>query len=84
MFNFEMITEKNRSYINTPNIFARLLYLKKYIQEENSILIIVENEKAVQNYLKISGYLSEQQIIDRKISSLKNTSQIIDIIDNKK
>jgi hypothetical protein len=79
-----MVTEKNKSYINTPNIFARLILLKKYIENEKALLIVVENEKILQNYLKISQYLYEQKIIDKKIYKLDNMIQVVDIVDNKK
>jgi len=84
MFNFDIVSEKNKSYVNTPNIFSRLILLKKYIEKENSLFIIVENEKILQGCLKTSRYLNEQKILDKKISKLDNLSQIVDIVHNKK
>ena len=84
MFNFDIVSEKNKSYVNTPNIFSRLILLKKYIDKENSLFIIVENEKILQGCLKTSRYLNEQKILDKKISKLDNLSQIVDIVHNKK
>jgi hypothetical protein len=49
--------EKNQHYINYGSIFSRLLLLKEELENNNSFLIVVENEKALNSYLKTSEYL---------------------------
>lgn len=84
MLNFEVALEKNKNYIKTPNILAKLILLRKHLEDEHCIVIIAENEKAIQNYIKINHYLYEQKIIHKKLTILDNTSQIVDIVYNQK
>ncbi len=50
--------ELNKHYINYWNIFSRLLLLKEELSKTNSFLIVVENEKQLNWYLKIANYLN--------------------------
>jgi hypothetical protein len=76
--------EKNKSYINIPNIFSKLILLKNQIKNEKAILIITENEKALQDFLKISKYLKQQKIINKNLYKLDNISNFVDIVYNKR
>ena len=76
--------EKNKSYINTPNIFSKLMLLKNHIKNEKAILIITENEKSLQDFLKISKYLKQQKIINKNLYKLDNISNFVDIVYNKR
>ncbi|MFK7779751.1 MAG: CarD family transcriptional regulator [Candidatus Gracilibacteria bacterium] len=76
MINLKIKLEKNKHYINYSSIFSRLLLLKTELEKANSFLIVVENEKALESYLRISAYL------DIKISSLSNLSDLINLTYN--
>jgi transcription-repair coupling factor len=75
---------KNKSYINSGNIFSKLLMLQKYFESEKSILIIVENEKKINEYIKINNYLKNQKLSKKNIYELNNISDLVNIIYNKK
>jgi len=57
MLDLKIKLEKNTNYINAGNIFSKLLLLKDVLENEIDFLIVVENEKKLNNYLKISEYL---------------------------
>jgi hypothetical protein len=68
--------ERNKHYINYSSIFSRLLLLKNELEKTNSFLIVVENEKILNSYLKISNYLNIE------INYLNNLSDLINITYN--
>jgi hypothetical protein len=57
MIDLKLKIELNKHYINYGNIFSRLLLLKKELEKSNCFLIVVENEKTLNSYIKISNYL---------------------------
>jgi len=57
MIDLKLELKKNKHYINYGSIFSRLLLLKEELENTNSFLIVVENEKILNSYLKISEYL---------------------------
>ena len=72
--------EKNTSYLNSWNILSKLLWIKPLINENsisNWVLIIVSNEKILNNFLKIWEYL------DIKINKLLNINDLVSLIFNK-
>ncbi len=78
MIDLKKNLEKDNFYINSWNIFSKLLLLNKELLKDNSFLIIVETEKVIQNYLKISEYLNI------KINSLSRVSDFVNMYYNKK
>ena len=57
MIDLKLKLKKNKHYINYGSIFSRLLLLKEELENTNWFLIVVENEKILNSYLKISEYL---------------------------
>ena len=57
MIDLKLKLEDNKHYINYGNIFSRVLLLYNKLQNSNSFLIIVENEKILKSYIKISKFL---------------------------
>ena len=55
MLNLELDIKKNNNYTNSWNIFSKLLILNSIIKKENCIIIVVESEKKLDLYLKISN-----------------------------
>jgi hypothetical protein len=53
MIDLNIKLETNRHYINYANVFARLLILKQKLLKIDSFLIVLENEKTLNLYLKI-------------------------------
>jgi len=49
--------EKNTSYINANNIFAKSLILKQNLAKNDSLLLLIQNEKYLSNYKKIFDML---------------------------
>lgn len=76
MIDLKLKLEKNKHYINYSSIFSRLLLLKTELEKAKSFLIVVENEKILNNYLKISDYLNI------KINLLNNLSDFVNIAYN--
>ena len=72
MINLNIKLEKNKHYINYGSIFSRLL-LKNELLKADSFLIVVENEKALNIYLKIAEYLNIE------LNQLTNLMDIINI-----
>lgn len=70
--------KKNNIYINSWEIFSRVLLLKEIINDSKSSLIIVDWDKQIRNYIKISDFLW------CKINSLNNISDLVNVIYNKK
>ena len=62
----------NNNYINSGNIFSRLLWLKELLNKKSNFLIIVENEKVLNNYLKISKFLNIKLLEYNKLSWIIN------------
>mgnify|MGYP003993717943 FL=1 len=73
MINLNKIIKKNKNYINYWSIFSRLLLLKEELLSNSSFLIVVENEKILNSYLKISKYLGIS------LFSLENISDYVNI-----
>jgi hypothetical protein len=76
MIDLKLKLHKNKHYINYSSIFSRLLLLKTELEKTSSFLIVVENEKILNNYLKTSDFLNI------KINSLNNLSDLINITYN--
>lgn len=76
MIDIKLKLERNKHYINYSSIFSRLLLLKNELEKTNSFLIVVENEKILNSYLKISNYLNIE------INYLNNLSDLINITYN--
>ncbi len=76
MINLQLDIEKNKHYINYWSIFSRLLLLKNELSKNNTFLIVVENEKQLTSYLKISEYLRI------KLHSLDNFSDFVNFTYN--
>ncbi len=57
MIDLKLKIEKNKHYINFGSIFSRLLLLKNELENTNSFLLVVENEKNIRSYIKTSEYL---------------------------
>jgi guanylate kinase len=76
MIDIKLKLEKNKHYINYSSIFSRLLLLKNELEKTKSFLIVVENEKILNSYLKISNYLNIE------INYLNNLSDLINITHN--
>ncbi|MFC1797853.1 hypothetical protein ACFLY2_01500 [Patescibacteria group bacterium] len=57
MINLNKKLQKNKHYINYGSIFSRLLLLKEELLRTDSFLIVVENDKALNSYLKTADYL---------------------------
>lgn len=76
MINLKIKLQKNKHYINYSSIFSRLLLLKEELEKSDSFLIVVENEKILENYLKTSEYLKI------KINPLNNLSDLINVTYN--
>ena len=76
MLNLELDIKKNNNYTNSWNIFSKLLILNSIIKKENCIIIVVESEKKLDLYLKISNFLGIQ------IYNLNNFSNLINLIYN--
>jgi len=72
--------EVNKNYINSWNIFSKLLLIKRLSKNNTQILngsiVIVQNEKDVQNYIKISNFLNI------KICKIENISELVDLTYN--
>jgi len=77
MPNIQIKLNNNSNYTNSWNIFSKLLLLKNNLKNKESFLIIVENNKLLEIYLKISNFLWF------KINKLSNLSDLINIIYNK-
>lgn len=77
MLDLNIKIEKNNHYINYWNIFSKLLLLKNNLKENFCFLIIVENEKKVNNYLKIWDFLNTE------IFHLNNFSDFVELYYNK-
>jgi len=77
MINLKLKIEKNKHYINYWSIFSRMLLLKEKLLEIDSFLIVVENEKNLNSYIKTSEFLWT------KFSELNNLSDLINFIYNK-
>jgi len=77
VINLKNKINKNKTYINPGTIFSKLLLLKETLINEDSFLIIVENEKTLSNYLKIANFLK----ID--LNHFNNLSDFIDLSYNK-
>ncbi len=73
--------EINKSYINSWNTFSKLLLLQRWLENNSQKLdgsiMVVQNEKDIQSYLKISLFLGI------KMSKLNNISELVDLIYNK-
>lgn len=76
MLNLELDLKKNQNYTNSWNIFSKLILLNNVLKKEEWVLIVVENEKNLDSYLKISEYLSI------KITELDNLSSLVNLIYN--
>lgn len=76
MIDIKLKLERNKHYINYSSIFSRLLLLKNELEKTNSFLIVVENEKILNSYLKISSYLNIE------INYLNNLSDLINLTHN--
>jgi len=57
MINLNKKLQTNKHYTNYGSVFSRLLLLKDVFKKTDSFLVIVENEKTLQNYLKTAAYL---------------------------
>ena len=77
MINLNKKIERNKFYINSWNIFSKLLLIKNELLESSSFLIVVENEKTLNNYKKIWEYLGI------KINNLTNISDFVNLYYNK-
>ncbi len=76
MINLKLKIHRNKHYINYWSIFSRLLLLRSELQNSDTFLIVVENEKQIDTYLKISQYLKIE------LNNLDNFSQITNFISN--
>ncbi len=77
MINLNKKLQTNKHYTNYGSVFSRLLLLKDVFKKTDSFLVIVENEKTLQNYLKTAAYLWIE------INSLDNFSDLINYCYNK-
>ncbi len=77
MINLNIKLEINTNYINSGNSFSKNILLKNILKKEKSSLTIVENEKLINNYIKISSFLWFKF---KKINSL---SDLVELIYNK-
>lgn len=77
MINTDIKINKNLNYINSWNIFSKLIILKNNIYNKEPFLIIVENNKILDIYLKIWEFLW------LKIYKLQTLWELIDLIYNK-
>lgn len=69
--------EKNYKYIQSWNIFSRTLFLQSLFWEKLPIFLIVEDQKQLQDYLKISQFLGI------KLYECNNYADIVDLFYNK-
>ncbi|MDD2871490.1 MAG: CarD family transcriptional regulator [Candidatus Gracilibacteria bacterium] len=77
MIDLNLKLEKNRHYINYGSIFSRLLLLSDQLNTSDTFLMVVENEKLLNTYLKISEYLKIEMF------NLDNLSDLVDFLYNK-
>lgn len=77
MIDLKLKLEKNRHYINYWSIFSRLLLLSDQLNSSDTFLMVVENEKLLNTYLKISEYLKIEMF------NLDNLSDLVDFLYNK-
>ncbi|MCD5380449.1 DEAD/DEAH box helicase, partial [Candidatus Gracilibacteria bacterium] len=64
--------EKNHSYTNSGNFFSKSLLIKENLEEHKKIVLVVENEKLVNQYKKVFEYIRvNYQEVDN-YSSLTN------------
>ena len=77
MIDLKCKVEKNKIYNNCWSVFSKLLLAKDLLNSEKNYLIIVENEKVLNNYLKISNFLWI------KLDNFDNISDFINIGFNK-
>jgi len=58
MIDLKLELELNKHYINYWSIFSRLLLLVSHLKNNDNYLIVVENEKILNNYLKIAEFVA--------------------------
>jgi guanylate kinase len=73
MIDLKLKLQRNKHYINYSSIFSRLLLLREELEKADSFLIVVENDKILENYIKTANYLKI------KINPLNNLSDLINI-----
>lgn len=78
MLNLNIKLENKTSYINSLNLFSRAFLLKDSFKEKESILVLCENEKVINEYQKILKFLNINSWI------LKDNSDLANLFYNKK
>jgi predicted component of viral defense system (DUF524 family) len=78
MIDLNLKIERNKHYINYGSIFSRILFLSSELKKSDTFLLVVENEKQLNSYLKIAEYLKIE------INNLSNFSDLVNFIYNKR
>lgn len=78
MFDLKIKLNKNTNYINTWNILSKLSLIKNNFKNEENTLFVVEDEKSLNNYLKINDFLWYS-----KLKKIESIGDLVELIYNK-
>ena len=77
MIDLNLKIDRNKHYINYGSIFSRLLFLSTELKKSDTFLLVVENEKQLNSYIKIADYLKVE------LSNLSNFTDLVNFLYNK-